>query len=249
MRTVDPVIEADLQGYLDDQLPVERRIAVEAHLAAHPELAARVMKDMRLRDELRLALTRPGGLPRPQTTQAARRLERSLRWRRRSAALRRMAAIGVFLMAGWFAHAQFGALGIDSVSASGLPPAFVKEALDAGRTKEASRVPVYDPARILAETAITLPVPPEGWSAEDVVIAPSRYGPSVAIRFRAADLGAVSLIAIRPGVFNVVPVTLAHANGTIIAHWQIGEVAYALVAREESEELDRIADDLVKTLY
>ncbi|MFD2251872.1 anti-sigma factor RsiW [Pseudochelatococcus lubricantis] len=254
MQTVDPIVEADLQGYLDDQLPLERRIAVEAHLAARPDLAARVMTDMRLRDELKLALMQPAGQPRPRTTQAARRLERGLRWRRHSGALRRAAAIGLFLMAGWFAHAQFGTLGIGAVSASGLPPAFVEEAVDAGllqptRLGNASRTPAYEPDRILAETAIALPVLPDDWQVEDVVVAPSRFGPSVAVSIRAPDVGRLSLIAIRPGVFDVVPVTLAHGNDTTVAHWQIGDVAYALVAQGAAGDIDRLADGLVRTLY
>ncbi|RUW34701.1 anti-sigma factor, partial [Mesorhizobium sp. M2A.F.Ca.ET.015.02.1.1] len=75
---VDPVTDADLDAYVDDQLDVARRIEVEAHLAARPEAAARVMSDLRTRDELRVALAGPVGTARPATTEAARRLERAL---------------------------------------------------------------------------------------------------------------------------------------------------------------------------
>jgi anti-sigma factor RsiW len=45
----DPVTDADLDAYVDDQLDVARRIEVEAFLSARPEAAARVMSDLRTR--------------------------------------------------------------------------------------------------------------------------------------------------------------------------------------------------------
>ena len=42
---VDPVTDADLDAYVDDQLDVTRRIEVEAFLSTRPEAAARVMSE------------------------------------------------------------------------------------------------------------------------------------------------------------------------------------------------------------
>ncbi len=255
----DPVVEADLHGYIDGQLPLPRRIAVEAHLAGRPELAARVMQDLRLRDELTLVLTAASPAPRPQTAQAARRLGRMLRWRRHAERFRRVAAIGLFLAMGWFAHAQYGALGVSEVSASGLPPAYLTEAFSRldGRGAEpaAGAKPVYDPRRILAETAIMLPALPDDWRVDGVAIVPSAHGPGVGVSIVAPDLGPVSLIALRPGVFDVLPVTLARKETLSVAHWQIGDVAYALVLKESgrndgsARDIDRAADRLARTLY
>ncbi|PLU24301.1 Fis family transcriptional regulator, partial [Sinorhizobium medicae] len=64
----DPILEADLDAYVDDQLDVARRIEVEAYLSAHPNVAARVMSDLRTRDELRLALAVSRGMARPATS-------------------------------------------------------------------------------------------------------------------------------------------------------------------------------------
>lgn len=255
----DPVVEADLHGYIDGQLPLPRRIAVEAHLAGRPEFAARVMQDLRLRDELTLALTAASPAPRPQTAQAARRLGRVLRWRRHAERFRRVAAIGLFLAAGWFAHAQFGTLGVSEVSASGLPPAYLTEAFASLDGREgapgAGAKSVYDPRRILAETAIVLPALPEDWRVENVAIVPSAHGPGVGVSIVAPDLGPVSLIALRPGVFDVLPVTMGRKETLSVAHWQIGDVAYALVARDSgrndggARDIDRAADRLARTLY
>jgi len=75
---VDPVTEADLQAYVEGQLPVARRIEVEAHLCHDRADALRVMEDLRVRDELRLALADMPRMARVSTTDAARRLERGL---------------------------------------------------------------------------------------------------------------------------------------------------------------------------
>src|SRR5689334_4095473 len=106
--TVDPVTDADLDAYVDDQLEVARRIEVEAYLSARPETAARVMSDLRTRDELRVALTGSGGMARPATTEAARRLERGLARVRFLVALQRVAAAAVLLATGWLASSIFG---------------------------------------------------------------------------------------------------------------------------------------------
>ena len=74
----DPVVEADLDAYVDDQLAAARRIEVEAYLSTRPEEAARVMADLRLRDELRLAAAPPPIAASPATAAAARRLQRGL---------------------------------------------------------------------------------------------------------------------------------------------------------------------------
>ena len=73
---VDPVTDADLDAYVDDQLDVARRIEVEAHLAARPEAAARVMSDLRTRDELRVALAGPAGRVAPSVAFSGKRKRR-----------------------------------------------------------------------------------------------------------------------------------------------------------------------------
>src|SRR3954466_14186555 len=107
----DPVTEADLLAYVDDQLAPTRRIEVEEYLARDPEAAARVMADLKDRDALRLIHAAP--LPRPAEGlfEAAGRLERSLAWQDLSLKLRRIAAMVTLIGFGWFAHGQVG-LGI-----------------------------------------------------------------------------------------------------------------------------------------
>jgi anti-sigma factor RsiW len=109
--------------------------------------------------------------------------------------------------------------------------------------------PRYDPAEIRSATAIVLPTLPDDWTVTDVQIFPSTFGPSVEMTIRAGSIGTVSLFAARPGTFDVVPATLSQQDDLSAAHWQIGEVAYALVTRGGTDELNRAAERLVDTLY
>ena len=253
---VDPVTDADLDAYVDDQLDVARRIEVEAHLAARPEAAARVMSDLRTRDELRVALARPVGMARPATTEAARRLERALARGRIFSVLQRAVAAAVLVAAGWLANGIFGPLLVTKVVASTQPPAYVEDAVRAHRTTlvreampsqpEASN---YNADEIRAATAIVMPSLPDDWKIRDIQVYPSQFGPSVEMAVETKDLGLVSLFAIRPGTFDVVKPTVAPSGDISSAYFQIGEVAYAVVGRSDAGNLDRAAEKLAKTLY
>ena len=63
------------------------------------------------------------------------------------------------------------------------------------------------------------------------------------------DFGLVSLFAVRPGTFDVIKPAIAPAGDISAAYFQIGEVAYALVARGDIRDLDRAAERLAETLY
>ncbi len=252
----DPVAEADLDAYVDDQLDTARRIEVEAWLAARPDQAARVMADLRARDELRLALALPVASGSPATSEAARRLERGLARRRVFSRLQQAAAIGVFVAAGWAANELVGPLSVTEVVASPPPPAYVEDAILAHgttvlRSAMASQpeVPGYDAEEIRAMTGIVMPRLPDDWQVRDVQVYPSRFGPSVELAADTGEFGLVSLFAVRPGSFAVVTPTLAPGAQTTSAYFQIGEVAYALVGSGEGRDLEQAAERLADTLY
>ncbi|BBK44677.1 transcriptional regulator (anti-sigma factor) [Allostella vacuolata] len=255
-QPVDPIVEADLQAYVDDELPVARRVAVEAYLCHRPAEALRVMADLRTRDELRLALGDRPAAARPATTEAARRVERGLGRDRVFRRLRRVAAVVLLLGCGWFANGQFGHLAVRQVAASAVPPSFVADAVMAHRTtlvragmRSQPEVRDYDPADIRAATAIAMPELPEGWHVTDVQIFPSTFGPCVELAMATPGLGKISLFAVRPGAFDVIPATLAREGDLAAAYWQMGEVAYALVGRGDARELDQAAGRLARSLY
>jgi anti-sigma factor RsiW len=195
-------------------------------------------------------------MARVSTTDAARRLERGLTRGSLFRRFRQVAAVIVLIGAGWLAHAQLGPMVVSKVVASAMPPAYVTDAVRSYRTKlvraamhSQPEVPDYDPAEIRAATAIVLPALPEDWTVTDVQIFPSTFGTSVEMAIRTRDFGSVSLFAVRPGSFDIVPVTLAHQTDLTAAYWQIGEVAYALVAREDARNIDRAAGRLARSLY
>jgi anti-sigma factor RsiW len=257
MTRIDPVSEGELDAYVDDQLTPARRIAVEAYLSAQPALAMRVMADLRTRDELRLALAETAHPRRPATTDAARRLTRGLRRGVFLGRMRRAASLVLLVGAGWLAHAEFGALTVGDVAASPTPPAYVEAAVMAHRTvqlrAEMSSQPevrTFDPQEIRAATAVVLPDLPAGWQVRDVQVFPSAYGPSVEMALQSPELGSASLFAVRPGGFDVVAPTVTHQDDLSAAHWQVGDVAYALVAAPaDAGALDRAAAGLARSLH
>lgn len=254
---VDPITEADLHAYIDDQLPVQRRVEVEAHLSRNPDMAARVMGDLRGRDELRLALAeRVAVFDRPDTAEAARQLSRALARDVTFGRMQRVAAVMAFIALGWFGHAAFGTLAITESVASAPPPAYVDDATRAHSTAMVRASmhsqpgsPHYDREEIRSATAIIVPDLPQGWRVADVQIFPSTYGPSLEMAIKSEQLGTLSLFAVRPGSFNVRPTTVAVKNEVTAVYWQLGEVAYALVGKAESGVLEEAAGKLVKTLY
>ncbi|TPL94941.1 anti-sigma factor [Mesorhizobium sp. B2-3-12] len=253
---VDPVTDADLDAYVDDQLDVTRRIEVEAFLSARPETAARVMLDLRTRDELRVALAGSKGMARPATADAARRLERGLGRGRIFGVLQRAATVAALVGAGWLANGIIGPMSVTKVIASPQPPAYVDEAVRAHRTTlvresmpSQTEAPNYNAGEIRAATAIVMPSLPKDWKVRDVQIYPSRFGPSVEMAVDTKDMGLVSLFAIRPGSFDVVKPTVAPSGDISSAYFQIGEVAYAVVAKSGVHDLDRAAETLARTLY
>ncbi|GGD29737.1 transcriptional regulator (anti-sigma factor) [Aureimonas glaciei] len=252
----EPISETDLVVYVDGQLAPERRIAIETALALDPAAAARVMADLRDRDILRLAAGAET-LHRPETGEAARRLQSTLRLRRLGTSLRRVAAVGLLLSFGWAANEVAGPIGVRESVASSLPPAFVGDALMAHRTSEiragmASQPGVkrLDPAEILAATAITMPVLPARWTIDDVQVFPSPFGPSVETAIQTTEFGRLSLFAVRPGTFDVIAPTITGETDVVAAYWQIGDVAYALVTQSaERGALAEAADRLAATLH
>src|ERR1044072_7053543 len=101
MKEIDPTLDADLDAYVDGDLDVSRRIQVESYLSDHPAIAAKVMADLSVKGELRLALAGESAFGRPETRDAARRLERGLSYGRIFHSMQRIAAVGILVTAGW----------------------------------------------------------------------------------------------------------------------------------------------------
>ena len=253
----DPILQNDLDAYVDNQLDASGRIRIERHLAADPLAAARVMSDLGIRGSLRLALELEAeGPKRPSTRDAARKLQAGLEQKQVWRNLQKIAAIGILVTAGWFANGLIGPFNATEVNASMHPPTFVEEAVRAHQTtKLREKMPSqpgvtrYDPEDIRSATGIVLPKLPDGWGVADVQIFPSSFGPSVELSIRADDAAPISLFAVRPGFFAVTDVAQLDQVNTTTAYWQIGDVAYSLVSGAPDSRLADEARSLAKTLY
>ncbi|EJZ19297.1 anti-sigma factor, partial [Rhizobium sp. Pop5] len=241
--------------YVDGELDVARRIQVESYLSENPATAAKVMADLSMKGELRLALAGERAFGRPETRDAARRLERGLSYGRIFHTMQRIAAVGVLIAAGWVAHNSFGAFSATEVAASVPAPTYVEDAVRAYQTAAlrqsmpSQTSTAYSADDIRAATAIVMPELPKDWKVADVQIFPSDFGPSVEMAIEETNGKRLSLFAVRPGAFEVQPVRHVALEKTEAAYWQIGEVAYALIAADRGIDLDQAAEQLARSLY
>jgi anti-sigma factor RsiW len=253
MTEDDAIVDTDLDAYIDDQLDAPSRLRVETWLAQHPDEAARVMADLGMRTTLKLAMTTDEITGRAETRDAARRLSSGLANARMWTALHKIAAVGILLSVGWFAHSSIGPR---EVNASVPPPSFVEQAIRAHQTSivragmpSQPEVKTYDRDDIRAATAIVMPDLPSGWKVLDVQVFPSNFGPSVETSVQTGDGALISLFAVRPGHFAVEPVSDVNFSDAEAAWWQIGEVAYAVVSSSPDTGLRDEAELLKNSLF
>jgi anti-sigma factor RsiW len=233
---IDPITDSDLTAFVDGQLDVMRRLDVEAHLARHPEAAAKVMADLHDRDALREAFTPHPGPGPERNRAAARRLDRSIAWRRVGDRLRRAAVIALLVGAGWLAHSDPGSLGVPDTFASPVDPALISDARNAReaaqiRARLASQQTVpssYDRAGIAAATGIALPDLPGDWTVRDVQIVPARHGAGVEVVIDAGALGEVSLFATRRSEAALDAGLVTSPGDGETAYWNVDRSAFAL---------------------
>ncbi|MEH3147750.1 MAG: anti-sigma factor [Methylobacterium frigidaeris] len=239
---IDPVTEADLNAYIDGQLDLGRRIDVEGHLADNPEIAARVMADLRSRDALSVAFaSAPRPVPAPERVgAAARRLDRSLAWRRIGARFQRAAVIAMLVGTGWLMHAETGSFGVPGLEAAPHSPAFVEDAIQARQTalmrsRMTSQRPTtaYDRKEVETATGITLPDLPQDWQVHDLQVFPSRSGAGVEVAINAGSLGEVALFATRTRDSGAIAPETTRSADAVTIYWKDGHAAYALSGANE----------------
>lgn len=139
-----PIVEDDLQAWVDGRLPDARRAAVEAYLAQNPEVRERVALDLRLRNSLRGQLESKLAEPVPPRLWVA-----NIRAARRAAMMRRLTAVaaGVLIFAvgagaGWFAADRA------TVAAAFAPPATTGVAQNATAAYRTYVVEVAHPVEV-----------------------------------------------------------------------------------------------------
>ncbi len=81
----------------------------------------------------------------------------------------------------------------------------------------------------------------------DVQIFPSVIGPSVEIALH-TTYGEISLFAVHAGAVATIPTTRSQQNDVAAVYWQRADVAYVLVTRAPSGDLDEAATLLAQSL-
>lgn len=119
-----PMTEADLQAYVDGQLPEARRTEVEAYLAARPEEAARIAAYRRQSEELRALFDPVVDESIPERLSSPPR--------RRTLSLQRYAAVAAFAFisgsAGWTLRSAFEPPTTNVAQVSGAPQPYLAQA-------------------------------------------------------------------------------------------------------------------------
>lgn len=153
------------------------------------------------------------------------------RWRRAAAAL-------ALLSAGWLAN---------EVAGDFSPPAQAAIVEEAHASHAASRVRAgmvslpeaerLDRREIARATGIDLPAFPAQWQVSDVQLYPSDLGNTVTVTLVAQAGERLSLFAVRAETPAESLPVLARREGTAIAYWEEGPLAYALVGEVEAQTL------------
>ena len=245
----DPIMEREIEAYLDDALDLESRLAVETFLAKNPEKAAKFMGQRRADTALRLLGATPWAPARSfhvAAAELARRLQ-SGQSRRRGGheSLRAIAAAsGAVLLA------VTGLLAIESTGQA-EPPSYVADAVMSYRTgllraamDSQPESLLFDADEIQRNTKIRVPRLPAGWTVTDVQIFPSDAGPALQIMIRTAEMKSISIFAVQSvSAAPVSPTAIRHGDAAV-AYWRKGSTSYALTGMGAPEALDLAAEDL-----
>ncbi|MFI5013329.1 MAG: anti-sigma factor family protein [Hyphomicrobiales bacterium] len=246
-RPPRPTGEDDIQAYIDDRLPAERRQAVEAYLAEQPEVAERVASYRGHRDALRERLRPKTPEPVPTRLRVAHIVaeRRSRAWRR----LRTMAATIAWLVlgagAGWYAN--------ELVARRSLVMTQVAdEAFDAYRTFV---VEVVHPVEVSAGQEAHLvqwlskrlgrPIAAPDLRDQGFRLMGGRLlpaGQALAAQFMYEDdKGARLTLYVRAGESRETSFRFASRNGVSAFYWIDGNFGYAVTASTDRDRLLSIA--------
>lgn len=244
---IDPVTEADLCAYVDDELDIRRKVEVADYLSRNPDAAAAVMADLRTRDVLRLAAarTRPA---RSDILASARQLDRKLMQVRIRQMMPRASIAALIALSAF--------LGRDEISEILTPPAtaavpsFVDEAVDThkvarlrGAMSSELKDTVLNRDAIREATNIVIPMPSGDWRILDNRLVPSDEGPGLQISLDTGTGKPLTLFAVPTRDDAPSAPEAVEMDGSSVAYWRAGDIGYALTGDLDPHELSRLAQD------
>ncbi|GBD49848.1 anti-sigma factor family protein [Methylopila sp. Yamaguchi] len=247
--TARPISEDDLQAYVDDALPDDRRRYVSAYLAANPDVADRVRRLSEQRDQLREAYAPVLREPVPPELNlgrivAARRQPRFASWRSVAAAVALLALGGG---GGWIGRGltQPTATGVTALALE-ASQSFTTYASDHGRPVE---LRAADSAELVAwmskrlNAKVTAPdLTASGYRFMGGRIVPTAHGPAGMFMYD-DDRGQRLVMLMRPMASSGDAPMSEHEIGRIggVA-WARAGMGYSLVGDAAPKDIHPLAD-------
>ena len=246
-QPIDPITEADLCAYVDEELDIRRKMEVADYLSRNPDAAAAVMADLRARDALRLTVA-PDRPARSDVLESAHQLDRRLVHARMYQMLPRAAIAGLVLLCGFLGQDELA--GLLSPPATAAVPSFVDEAVDAhkvarlrGAMISETKDTVLNRDAIRKATSIVIPAPSHNWRILDNRLVPSDEGPGLEISLDAGDGKPLTLFAVPTNDSAPSTPRTVEVDGSAVAYWRAGNIGYALTGDLDAQEIDRLAVD------
>lgn len=244
------VTEAELQAFVDGELPKERLREVLVHLGSYPDEIPRIAWYILQKDELRRRLDAAWTGAHPKTAELEHQLAQQLRHSQLRPWLQRGAAVALLLTIGWWSHTLS-----EEYLGDHLPPVVLEAAQahqvfadDRQRPVELAAAAAEDmagwfssqlgkPVRIPSLDVVGLRlVGGRLLSAEDGPVAQLIYEDKAGRRLTLC-------LSSEPN--EVGPeVQIAEIEGLTAGFWQVDDLTYALVAETTEAQLSAIASEL-----
>lgn len=251
--TPGPITEDDLNGYVDDALPPERRAEVVRHLEANPDAAARVAAFRADRDMLRAALAPIAVEPLPPELDLARiaagrpRAAHRSRWPAAAAAA--VLLIGCGFSGGWLMRGMGAAPG-EGLSALGQEAVMSYAVYAPDRTRPVE-IGADDRTALAAWASNRLGRPvaiPDlaaaGYRFMGGRIVATEHGPAALFMYD-DDKGARLVVLARPMAMDGdTPMTTAKADNGVNGYiWSDDGLGYSLVGDAAPDALHPLANE------
>jgi anti-sigma factor RsiW len=257
-----PIMEDELQRYVDGVLPEDRRAGIAAWLAANPEESARVRQlqalNALLHSHFDTALTEP--VPERLTRELARGPARM-----RLAIAASIVALGVGALAGWAAHAWTDRNTGSVAAARGKPPglasawprqAILAHVAFAPEVRHPVEVAASDEAHLIAWLSKRLGTPlrpasltAQGYDLMGGRLLPGDSAPTAQFMYQNANGKRLTLmVARKPDSSADTAFKFMDERGVAMFYWIDGPFGYALSGELPRNELMTIASAVYKQL-
>jgi anti-sigma factor RsiW len=257
-----PIMEDELQRYVDGVLPEDRRARIERWLAANPEEAARVRQLRALNASLHSSFD--AALTEPVPERLMRELARGTS-RMRMAIAASVVSLGVGALTGWAAHAWTVKNTSGAMAARGKPPmlastwprqAILAHVAFAPEVRHPVEVAASDQAHLIAWLSKRLgtPVKPvlltaQGYDLMGGRLLPGDDAPTAQFMYQNANGKRLTLMVARKQDSNAdTAFKFMDERGVAMFYWIDGPFGYALSGELPRNELMAIAIAVYKQL-